>query len=191
MKNDDLARVRSDLDAVESALGLPTHPQPVERKIYLLFAAAGLVALVWALLPHGLPAALGFCAFIVPVALWLRVAQTEASDKECRGSICTLWLVFPILALFVWCRAMNLSPLVFLGLSSFLVGALLFSAALGERHWQSLIGWALALMIGGLALPLLPAPPSAMLAGMLALGGTISATLLHITQERSSSHAAS
>jgi hypothetical protein len=190
MQNDDLARIRNDLDVVQSALGLPQPAPPIERKIYLLFAAAGLLALVWALVPHRFPAALGFCAFIPPVALWLRFARAEASDKECRGALRTLWLMVPILALFVWCRLMDLSPLVFLGLTTFLVGALLFSAAVGEPHWRSIVGWAMALMMGGLALPL-PAPPLAVLAGALALGGLISAALLTFTREPSSNHAPS
>jgi hypothetical protein len=191
MKNDDLTRVRRDLDAMESALALPTQPHPSECRMYLLFAAAGLVAIVWSLLPHGLPATLGFCAFILPVALWLGFARTQANNKERRGALRTLWLVLPIMALFVWCRVMDLSQLVFLGLTTFLVGALLFSAAVGERNTNSLFGWALALMIGGLVLPLQPAPPSAVLAGVLASGGMISAVLLYITRERSSNHASS
>ena len=83
MANDDLTRVRSDLETIEHALAIPPDCQPREMRIYLLLAAAGLVALAGALVPHGLSPVWGMCAFIVPTIAWLRVARTESTAGEC------------------------------------------------------------------------------------------------------------
>src|SRR5690349_1339328 len=107
MANDDLARVRSDLNTIETALGLPADYRPREMRVYLLLAAAGLVAMIWAIAPHGLPPVLGFGAFIVPMIAWLRLAKTESTVGECRGALATFWLVIPLAALFGLCRYLD------------------------------------------------------------------------------------
>jgi len=192
MTNDDLARVRGDLECIESAIGLPRW-DPQEIRINLLLAAAGLAAAIWAAIPHGLSPLLGLFSFALPVVEWLRVAKNNQSRsyvRDFRSAGRTAWLALPLVALFAWCRIFNLNPLQFLGLATFLIGAILFSAAIGEKQVRSVIGWALTLMLGGLLLPVEVAPVIAVLAGAIAAGGVISAALAYAGRKESTSHAA-
>lgn len=193
MTKDDLARVRDDLETINSAIGLPSRWDPREVRINLLLAAAGLAAMLWALLPHELSPLLGLCFLSVPVIEWLRTATTgesHMSGREFRCALRTFWLVLPLVALFAWCRQIGLTPLEFLGLATFLIGTVLFSAGLGEQQRRSFVGWAAALMIGGLLLPMEFAPVVAVFAATLASGGIISAALVYAAREESTSHAA-
>jgi hypothetical protein len=193
MKNDDLARVRTDLENIQAAIGLPPRWDPREVRVNLLFAAAGVVAAVWALIPLPLSPVAGLLFFAIPVIDWLRAAKNNndhLASRECRSALRTAWLALPLIALFLWCRQLGLTPLEFLGLAVFLIGMVLFSAAVGEKQGLSLVGWALALMIGGLLLPLQIAPVVAVFAGALALGGLISAALAYAMREESMNHAA-
>jgi hypothetical protein len=192
MKNDDLARVRNDLEAIQSAIGISPQWDLREVRINLLFAAAGLAAVLWALVPHQLSPLLGLCFLAVPVIEWLRTAsfsESHVARREFRSALGTVWLALPLVALFAWCRQVGVTPLAFLGLAIFLVGTVLFSAAVGERQGRSLLGWAVALMIGGLLLPLELAPVVPIFAGILALGGIISAALAYAVREESTNHA--
>ena len=188
MANDELARVRSDLDTIETALGLPADYRPREMHVYLMLAAAGVVAMIWAIAPHGLPPVLGFGAFIVPVIGWLRLAKTESTAGECQSALATFWLAVPLAGLFALCRYLGLEPVVFLGLATFVIGVILFSAALGARSGLAVLGWAIALMVGGLLLPLRLAPAVAVIAGALAVGGFVAAALLFVARGQAANH---
>ena len=190
---DDLARVRNDLNTIEAAIGLPPRWDPREVRINLLFTGAGLIAAAWVLVPHGAWPLLGLCFFALPLIEWLRTGKSGESRVTCRefrSALRTAWLALPLVALFAWCQWVGLTPLEFLGLATFLIGTLLFSAALGNNQGRSLAGWAAALMVGGLLIPLELAPVIASLAGTLASGGFISAVLSYAAREKSTSHAA-
>src|SRR5262245_10863358 len=119
MSHDDLARIRNDLDTIQTAIGLPPGWEPREVRINLLFAAAGAAALIWTLVPHGLSPVIGFSFFAVPVIEWLRAGQTTEAHlarREFRGALRTLLLALPLVGLFAWCRQMGLTPLTYLGL---------------------------------------------------------------------------
>jgi hypothetical protein len=192
MTQDDIARVRGDLESIESAIGLPRW-DPHEIRMNLLLAASGLTAAAWALIPHGLSPLLGLCSFAVPVIGWLRIAPTSEDKfavRDVRSARRTVWLALPLIGLFAWCRIIGLGPAEFLGLAIFLIGVVLFSAAVGGKQACSLIGWAVALMIGGLGLSLDGAPVIAVLAGAIAAGGVISAAIAYAAREESPSHAA-
>lgn len=191
MSHSDLSRVRSDLDAIQSAIGLEPRWDPREIRINLLFAAAGLAGMAWALAPHNLSPLVGLWFLAIPVFAWLRgmkIPEAHMTKREIRGALRTIWLALPLAALFAWCRQVGLSPLVFLGLALFLIGTVLFSAAVGEKQMKSPLGWAAALMLGGLLLPLQVAPVVAVFAGTIAMGGLASAALVYATREESTSH---
>ena len=195
MNETNFDRVKSDLENIESAMGL-RHPfDPQEVRVNLLFAGSGLAAALIALIPHGLSPLLGFVLFLVPIVEWLRLANRSpqvapSTTRDVRAAIRTMWFAVPLFALFLWCRHQGLLPLQFLGLAVFVIGALLFSSAIGERYERTLLGWSAALMAGGLALPLNLAPPIAVLAITLACGGLLAAVLAFAAREDSSDHAA-
>ena len=189
---DDLARVRNDLETINSVIGLPPRWDPREVRINLLFAAAGIAAMAWALVPHTLSPVLGLVSFAFPAIEWLRTAKTNddrLDRREFRSALRTVSLALPLAALFFWCRQVGLTPLDFLGLATFLIGTVLFSAALGDKQGLSFAGWAAALMIGGLLLSLDLAPVIAVLAAALASGGLISAALAYATSKESATNA--
>lgn len=193
MAQDDLNRVRNDLATIQSAIGLPTRWDPREVRINLLFAAAGLAAMAWALVPHSFSPLCGLFLFVVPVIDWLRMGNSgdgQFAGREFRHALLTAWLALPLIALFFLCRQIGLTPLQFLGLAIFLVGTVLFSAFLGEKQGRPFLGWAAALMIGGFLLPWEIAPVIAVFAGALAAGGLVSAALAYIAREESGSHVA-
>ena len=195
MTENNFDRVKSDLETIESALGLHHSLDPQDVRMNILFAGSGLAATVFALSPHGLSPLLGFVFFLIPIAEWLRLArrspqEAPSTTRDIRSAIRTFWLAVPLCALFFWCRHLGLLPLQFLGLAVFVIGALLFSAAMGERYEPTLLGWSVSLMAGGLALPLNFAQPVAVLAMTLASGGLLSAALAFSAGEKSSDHAA-
>lgn len=195
MSENNFDRVKSDLETIESALGLHHSFDPQDVRMNVLFAGSGLAAIAFALIPHGLSPLLGFGFFLIPVAEWFRLArrspqEAPSTTRDVRAAIRTFWLAVPLCALFFWCRHLGLLPLQFLGLAVFVIGALLFSAAIGERYQPTLLGWSASLMAGGLALPLNFAPPVAILAMTLTLGGLLSAALAFSAEKDSSDHAA-
>jgi hypothetical protein len=181
------------LECIESAIGLPRW-DPQEIRINLLLAAAGLAAAAWAFVPHGLSPLFGLLGFGMPLIAWARLAKYDGNQsyvRDFRSAGRTLWLVLPLMALFAWCHRVGLAPVYFLGLATFFIGAILFSAAVGGKQGQSFIGWAVALMIGGLLIPMQVAPVIAVFAGAIAVGGVVSAALAYVAREESASHASS
>ena len=191
---DRLARVRNDLETMESAIGLSRSWNPSEVRLNLLFAAAGLAAILWLIVPHGLMPVLGLCFFAIPIAEWAQFVATHSTEdrfirRDFKSALRTFWLLVPLLSLFLWCQHFGLAPLEFLGLATFLVGVVLFSAAVGERFERSLLAWSVPLMCGGLVLPLEVVPFAAVLAAALGLGGLMSAGLAFAARKDFSNHA--
>jgi hypothetical protein len=171
---------------MEAALQLPSRPDPHEFRINLLFAAAGLVSVAWALLSHGYYPLIGLCTLAVPLTAWARAgtaAHSHLSHPDFRSAMRTIWLAVPLAGLFAWSRYVELPPAQFLGLAIFVVGAILFSSAVGQKQMNSIAGWSAALMAGGLLLPIGLAPVVAVFAGTLGLGGFLSAVLAFMTRE--------
>jgi hypothetical protein len=111
-------------------------------------------------------------------------AEAERVRRDVRDSIRTLWLALPILAFYMWSRHVGLLPLQFLGIATFLVGSVLFMPAVGERGSRPFLGWTVALMTGGLLLPLSVAPVIAVVAGAISLGGLTSAAIVALELRR-------
>jgi hypothetical protein len=192
MNRDELTRIRSDIDSIESAMGL-SRRDPQEFRLNVLLAAAGLAALIWSLIPHGLSPLLGLISFAVPVTAWLRLSTTRAEPfraREFQSAARTLWLALPLLGLFAWCRQSGLAPIQFLGLAIFLIGSILFAASAGEKQGRSFIGWGLALMVGGLIIPLQVAQVVVVFALAIVAGSAISALLTLLAREEATGHAA-
>jgi hypothetical protein len=136
-------------------------------------------------MPHGLWKVAGLAAFILPVADWvwqarMRRSHTAADDREWREAMMVFWYVLPLLALAAWSRVVGLDLAVMAGLMCFLLGFVLFGSAVSERRQRPLLGWAIALMTGGLAMPLrigwlVPILGLAICAGALVSAGWIAA----------------
>lgn len=196
MNENDLTRIRQDLDTIEAAIDLPPASDPREVHINLLFVAAGLAATAWATLPHGWDPSFGLLFFAVPVVRWLSFLrplpqQPTSAQRELHSARRTLWLFVPLLALFFWCRQIGLTPLHYLSLAIIFVGGVLFLATISGGRGRSFFGWSLALMCGGFTVALEIAPVIAVFGATLGLGGLVSAALAAATRKDSTNHAAS
>jgi hypothetical protein len=186
MANEDLDRIRADLAVIRSAVGLESMWGRRDLRTNLLLAVAGAAAIGWALVPHGHWPVLGLLTFLVPVVEWLHAGTSGGADGRDTG--CTreglrqasraLWLALPISALYLWCRYVGLTPFQFLGIATFLVGVALLGPAIGDRGQWPLLPWAVALMAGGLLVPLGIVPVIAVIGGSIGLGGLISAAIV-------------
>jgi hypothetical protein len=186
MANEDLDRVRADLAVIRTAVGLESMWGRRDLRTNLLLAVAGVAAIGWALAAHGHWPVLGLLAFLVPVVDWLRGGtdggangrDTGCTREDLRQAGRALWLALPISALYLWCRYAGMTPLQFLGIATFLVGVALFGPAIGDRGQRPLLPWAVALMAGGLLVPLGILPVIAVIGGSIGLGGLISAAIV-------------
>jgi hypothetical protein len=194
MSENDLARVKSDLDVMEHSLGLAHAWDPREYTISLLFAGAGIAAAVWASFAVETSTLLGLGLLVVPVVAWLRAAARASDDpsvwRDVQAAVRAAWLVFPLVALWFWCRAVGLTELDFLGLSTFLIGAVLFSAAMADWKNLAMVGWAIPLMAAGLLVSVYVEFVVVLLAGAIGLGGLLSATISRLARKKAQCHAA-
>jgi hypothetical protein len=171
----DLDRLQHDLGTLRSATGLaPVWTRDSVRTHWLL-AAAGAVAAVWALVPHGLWPVAGLTAFAVPAANWWwqsrgRPHRTAANEREWQEAMAVGWYAAPLALLAIWSRAIGLELMTLAGLMCFMLGLVLFGPAVSERGMRPLLAWAVALMFGGLLMPLGIVPPVPVLAAAIAAG---------------------
>jgi hypothetical protein len=190
----DLERVRNDLETIQEAIGLAPSEPIKEIRVNAAFAVAGMAAVAWALLATGPFQLAAFAFFLVPFTDWLLTASNTSRkyyvNRDFRGACRTLFLGLPLAALFFWCRSVALSPAHFLSLSVFLIGMALFAGAVSGRSEASYVCWSVALMTGGLLIPLGIASPVLTLCGALGLGGLSSALVLYITHYNSRNYAA-
>ena len=110
--------------------------------------------------------------------------RTAAAAREWREAVAVLWYVPPLALLGLWGRAVGLSPVMVAGLMWFMLGFVLFGAAVTERGLRPLLGWALSFMAGGLLLPLKLGPFIPVFAGTLAAGAVVAALLIALELRR-------
>jgi diacylglycerol kinase len=155
----EIDRLRNDLATMRAATGLAPAWNEHAIRTHLLLAAAGAVAALWAVLPHGLWEIAGLAAFIVPVVDWWwqargRANRSASDDREWREGLMVFWYVLPLGVLAWWSRAVGLELVTMAGLMCFMLGFVLFGSAVSARGARPLLGWALAFMIGGLLIPM-------------------------------------
>src|SRR5262245_28698406 len=145
----DIDRLRDDLATMKAATGLDPAWNEQAIRTHLLLAAAGAVAALWAILPHGLWEIAGLAAFVVPVVDWWwqargRANRSASDDREWREGLTVFWYVLPLGALAWWSRAVGLELVTMAGLMWFMLGFVLFGSAMSERRVRPLLGWAIA-----------------------------------------------
>jgi hypothetical protein len=185
----DLARIQEDLTTLRAAAGIDPTWTRRDVQTHIWLAAAGLAAALWAVVPHRWPQVLGLAAFAIPVAIWLgqvrpRPDRKNADEQEVREALRVLWFALPLAAFGVWSRVVGLDPIATAGVIWFMLGLVLFSSAVGERRMRPLLGWAIASMAGGLALPLAVAWSIAVLGLAIAIGAAISGASIAVTLRR-------
>ena len=185
----ELERIREDLATVRFAAGLDPAWTPRDVRMHGWLAAAGLLAALWAAIPHGLPPLLGLVTFAIPVALWWwqargRPQRTAVDMQEWREAMRVFWYVLPIVVFMLWSRAAGLSQIAAAGIIWFMLGLVLFGSAVGERRMRPLLGWAIASMAGGLAMPLAIDWSIPVLGLAIAIGAVISGVSIALTLRR-------
>ena len=181
----ELARIQEDLATIRAAAGIDPAWSRRDLTTSAWLAIAGGLTALWAILPHGWPPLLGLATFAIPVAMWWwqargRPDRTAADDQEWREAMRVLWYVLPLAAFALWSRTIGLSLIATAGAIWFMLGLVLFGSAVSERRMRPLLGWAIASMAGGLAMPLAIDWIIPVLGLAIALGAAISGASIAI-----------
>lgn len=185
--NSDFDRMQTDLAALRAAAGLGRAWTGGAIRTHLLLAAAGAMATIWSLIPHGFSPVIGLATFIVPVADWfwharVRADRTATDDREWRESLRVWWYALPLGALAVWSRMVGFDLLTMLSLMWFVLGFVLYGSGISDRSLRPLLGWSLAFMSAGLVgplrvMPIVPVLGVAIFTGALVTAAWIAADL--------------
>lgn len=161
-----------------------TLPKPTraETLLHVEIAAVGALLIAWTLIPHPWWDHTGFLLLLWPIsAYWQRSRRANAPNppidrKGVKDGLRVMMLGIPLLLFVAWGTYMQLHSLVILACALFFIGLVLFSGALGSNRNRYLLGWAIALMAAGLAVP--GAAPfssihaDAFIGGVFMVGGT-------------------
>lgn len=164
MDQSDVQRMKDDLAAITHATGL--EPPVAREDVWanLGIAGGGLVALAWALVPHGLPNQWGMiplillvCGYLVRMRIRYRRSwgRSPIRRREYTGEIVGTVLVAGLALVYrLWATELGISLNVAGGAALFLLGMSLVVPAVKDNNRLSDLGLAIPLMLCGLAIPL-------------------------------------
>jgi hypothetical protein len=181
MTDCDLERIQNDLATIQQAAGLELPFGREEVWLNLVLGAGGIVALSWALVPHGFPDQWGLIPLLMVVLVYvarLRVKYRQGTGRSplrrreyTIGFVLALVLSGLLLAYRIWGARLGIplphvqgSAVFFLGLA-FLVPAIL------DRNRIYLIALSVPVMLCGLAIPVSSVSAIVLFAGALVIAG--------------------
>jgi hypothetical protein len=181
MAEPNIERVKADLHQLQHTLGIsPSQDDPLA---HALVAASGLASLAWTALAPARWHFLGLLSILVPVAylIVLRFKQRASvggsplARREFVDGVGVLALAIPIVIYTLWAQYLGITPLLVLATVMFFVGVMMVG---GAAQPSVLLCWGLAIMAGGLLIPLKLVSPVAAIALALIAGGSISALIV-------------
>jgi len=185
MSAGEVERFKNDLATLEKATGLVPLYGREDVWADLAVSAAGLVAVVWALLPHGLPQQWGVLPLVLVVVgylTWQRARHRRGSGRSGMarkrytaeligtGVVVVLAVVYRL-----WANELGISREVAGGAALFMLGGAVLVFALRERDRWPDLGFAIPTMLCGLAIPMLSVSTWVLIGGAFAIGGAITA----------------
>lgn len=187
MEQSDLQRLKDDMAAIEQATGLGP---PVGREdvwASLGIAGGGLLAVAWALLPHGLPNQWGMIPVILLVAGYLirmrvryrrNTGRSPIRRREYTAGLIGMVVVGGLALVYrLWATKLGISLSIAGSAALFLLGMSLVIAVLRDRSRLPDLGLAVPLMVCGLAIPFCSVSLWIPVGTALAVGGLASAAL--------------
>ena len=187
MENSEVQRVKEDLATLQRAAGLESLVGREDVWANLAVAAAGVVAVVWALLPHSMPQQWGIVPLILVVLSYLTWQRARHRQSTGRSAVTRKKysaelagvVVITLLALVyrLWATELGISREVAGGAALFLLGAAIVVFGLRERQRWLELGIAVPIMACGMAIPLLSVSTWVLIGGTFAVGGAVTAGL--------------
>lgn len=187
MTENDLTRVKEDLATIGRAAGLELPFGQEEVWANLGFAAGGVVAAVWALLPHGLPAQWGMVPIILLVVVYLTrmrvryrrtTGRSPVRRREYTASLVGMILVGALAVVYrLWASKLGISLIVAGSAALFILGLSMLLPVLRDRGRVPDLGIAIPLILCGLAIPLVPISHWILMGAAFAVGGVAAALL--------------
>ncbi len=187
MSTSEVQRVKEDLATLQQAAGL--EPLVAREDVWanLVIAAAGVVAVVWALLPHGMPQQWGMVPLVLVVLsylIWQRARHRQSAGrsaierKKYSSELAGVILITALALVYrLWATELGISRAIAGGAAFFILGAAIVVFGLREsRRWPEL-GMAIPIMLCGLAIPLLSVSTWVLLGSTFAVGGAVTAGL--------------
>jgi len=196
----DIERIKADLDAIQQAAGLTPPFGREEIRANLVFAAAGAVALIWALLPTGLPAQWGAVPLIlvcVGYVTWMRTKYRRSSGRsptrrrEYTAEIVGMFVVAALALVYrFWAERLGISTAIMGGAMLFVLGMAMLVPVLRDRNRLPDLGVAVPLIACGLAIPLCPISPWVLLGATFTICGLATAAITsHCLKAAADDHA--
>ncbi len=187
MSTSEVQRVKDDLATLQRAAGLESLVGREDVWANLAIAAAGVVAVVWALLPHGMPQQWGMVPLVLVVLsylTWQRARHRQSTGrsaierKKYSAELAGVAVVIVLALVYrLWANELGISREVAGGAAFFILGAAIVVFCLRERQRWPELGTAVPIMACGLAIPMLSVSTWVLLGGTFAVGGAVTAGL--------------
>ncbi len=188
MSSTDLTRVKEDLATIRSAAGLEPPFGHEDVRASFMLAAGGAVAMLWALLPLGLPDQWGMIPVILLVIAYVARMRARYARETGRSGVrrreytagLVGMVVVGVLAVVyrLWATKLGISLTVAGGAALFILGLSLILPVLRDRMRVPDLGLAVPLMLCGLAIPLVSVSLWILVGAAFAIGGVAGALLI-------------
>ncbi|MDO8629847.1 MAG: hypothetical protein Q7R41_05090 [Phycisphaerales bacterium] len=183
----DLGRLKADLGTLRQAAGLEPPWGREDIRAHLAVAAGGAVALVWALLPTGLPAHWGTVPLIlicIGYVTWMRTKYRRGSGRspmrrrEYTSEIVGMFVVGALAFVYrLWAAKLGISTTIAGSAAFFVLGLALLIPVLRDRNRLPDLGVAVPLMVCGLVIPFCPVSLWVVLGATFMIGGLATAAI--------------
>jgi hypothetical protein len=187
MDQNELRRMKEDIEAIADATGLGPAARREDVWANLGVAGGGLVALAWALLPHGLPTQWGMIPLILLVAVYLirmrvkyrrRTGRSPIRRREYTGDLIGAVVVGALALVYrLWATELGISLTFAGGALLFVLGLSLVLPVLRDRRRFPDLGLAASLMACGLIVPVWSVSVWIPVGAAFAVGGAATAVL--------------
>ncbi len=187
MSDNEVQRMKDDMAVIERAIGLSPSMGREEVWVNLALAGGGLVALVWALLPTGLPAQWGMVPLILlAIGYLVRMrakyrrsgGRSPTRRRAYTADLVGMVVVAGLAVIYrVWATKQGISLTLAGSAAFFIFGLAMVLTVLRDQTRLPDLGLAIPLMICGLVIPLSPVSLWVPVGAALALGGAARAML--------------
>ena len=196
----DVERLKADLSTLRQAAGLEPPFGREDVRAHLAVAASGAVALVWALLPTGLPAQWGTVPLIlvgVGYVTWMRTKYRRRSGRspmrrrEYTSEIVGMFVVGALALVYrFWAEKLGISTTIAGSAGMFVFGLAMLIPVLRDRNRLPDLGLAVPLMVCGLVIPFCPVSLWVVVGATFMIGGLATAAIMaHCLKVADATHA--
>jgi hypothetical protein len=180
--------MKADLGVLRQAAGLEPPFGREDVRAHLAVAAGGAVALVWALMPTGLPAQWGTVPLIlvgVGYVTWMRTKYRRSSGRspvrrrEYTSEIVGIFVLGAFALVYrLWAGKLGISTTIAGSAGMFVFGLAMLIPVLRDRNRLPDLGVAVPLMVCGLVIPFCPVSLWVVLGATFMIAGLATAALM-------------